>query len=77
MKYALVLMVIIVYALHQDIWNWRNGDLVFGILPMGLAYHAGFSALGAVMMAVLVKFAWPEHLEQAAADAPERDGAAH
>ncbi len=77
MKYFLALMVIIVYALHQDIWNWKNGDLVFGILPMGLAYHAGFSALGAVMMAVLVKFAWPEHLEQAADEAPDPEEAGH
>jgi len=63
MKYLLALMVVVVYVLHQDAWNWDQKTLVFGFLPIGLAYHAGFSCLAAIMMAVLVKFAWPEHLE--------------
>ena len=29
----------------------------------GLAYHAAYSVLAAITMAVLVKFAWPKHLE--------------
>ena len=46
----------VVYVLHQDFWNWKKADpLVFGFLPIGLAYHAGYSVLAAVMMAVLVK----------------------
>jgi hypothetical protein len=60
----LTLMVLAVYVLHQDFWNWRTAEpLVFGFLPIGLAYHAGYSILAAIMMAVLVKFAWPKHLE--------------
>lgn len=63
-KLLLALMVLAVYLLHQDFWNWRNSEpLVFGFLPVGLAYHAGYSILAAIMMAVLVKFAWPRHLE--------------
>jgi hypothetical protein len=53
-----------VYLLHQDVWNWERIDpLVFGILPAGLAYHVGYSILAAIMMAVLVRIAWPKHLE--------------
>jgi hypothetical protein len=60
----LTLMVIAVYVLHQDLWNWKKAQpLVFGFLPPGLAYHAGYSILAAVTMAILVKFAWPTHLE--------------
>ena len=60
----LFLLVCGVYLLHQDFWNWKKaGPLIFGFLPVGLAYHAGYSILAAIMMAVLVKFAWPEHLE--------------
>ncbi len=63
-KLLLTLMVIVIYALHQDCWNWRRYEpLVFGFVPIGLAYHAGFSILAAVMMWVLVKFAWPKDLE--------------
>lgn len=61
----LTLLVLIVYILHQDFWNWKKAEpLVFGFLPIGLAYHAAYSILAAVTMAVLVKFAWPKHLEE-------------
>jgi len=61
----LTLMVFAVYLLHQDSWNWKKAEpLVFGFLPIGLAYHAGYSILAAVMMAVLVKFAWPKDLDE-------------
>ncbi len=56
-------MIAVIYILHQDNWNWSSTDVVFGFLPVGLAYHAGYSILATVMMAVLVKCAWPEHLE--------------
>ena len=62
--FLLTLFVFAVYVLHQDSWNWTKAEpLVFGFLPVGLAYHAGYSILCAVAMAVLVKFAWPKHLE--------------
>jgi hypothetical protein len=32
-------------GLHQDSWNWKDKTLVFGFLPIGLAYHAGFTIL--------------------------------
>jgi hypothetical protein len=60
----LTLLVVAVYFLHQDFWNWKKAEpLVFGFLPVGLAYHAGYSIIAALLMAVLVKFAWPKHLE--------------
>ena len=61
---VLTLLVIGVYILHQDFWNWKKaGPLLFGFLPPGLAYHAGYSILAAVTMAILVRFAWPAELE--------------
>jgi hypothetical protein len=57
-------------AVHQDFWNWRDATLVFGFVPVGLAYHLGYSILASVVMAVLVRRAWPAHLEALAA----RDG---
>jgi len=62
-KFLLTLLVLAVYLLHQDFWNWKKTDLVFGFLPIGLAYHAGYSILASITMALLVKFAWPKHLE--------------
>jgi Protein of unknown function (DUF3311) len=63
-KLLLFLLIAGVYVLHQDFWNWKSTDLIFGFVPIGMAYHAGYSVLAAIMMAILVKFAWPEHLEQ-------------
>ena len=62
--FVLTVLVLAVYVLHQDFWNWKKAEpLVFGFLPVGLAYQAGYSILAAVLMAVLVKFSWPKHLE--------------
>ena len=78
MKWLLTLMVLAVYALHQDFWLWQDRSLVFGFLPVGLAYHAGYAIVAACMMAALVKFAWPAHLEQSVADLDESSSeAAH
>ncbi len=69
----LTLLVAVVYVLHQDFWNWRRYEpLVFGFLPVGLAYQAGYSLLASATMAVLVKFAWPSHLEEAPPQDPAR-----
>jgi len=57
-------LVVVVYVFHQHFWIWTKAEpLVFGFLPVGLAYHAAYSVLAAITMAVLVKFAWPSHLE--------------
>lgn len=76
--YLLTAMVAAIYVLHQDFWNWNRAEpLIFGFLPIGLAYQAGYSILAAGMMAVLVKTVWPKHLEdvQPEAKLTKRDGA--
>jgi hypothetical protein len=63
-KFLLFLLILGMYLAHQDSWNWTKADpLVFGFLPVGLAYHAAYSIMTAVMMAILVALAWPRHLE--------------
>lgn len=60
----IALLILVVYLLHQDYWNWKKATpLVLGVLPPGLAYHAAYSLLASITMALLVKFAWPKHLE--------------
>ena len=66
--FALASLVVAMYALHQDVWFWRTArPLVFGFLPIGLFYHAAFTAACSLLLWLLVKYAWPAHLE---ADAP-------
>jgi hypothetical protein len=70
---ALVLLVF--FALHQDLWFWREArPLVFGVLPVGLAWHAAYTLAVSAIMAVLVRRSWPSHLEDAADEAPAGDG---
>ena len=55
------------YALHQDFWFWRDArPLVFGFLPIGLFYHAAYTALISVLLAWLVRAYWPAHLDDEA-----------
>ena len=71
-KLILVLVVVALYILHQDIWFWRTPHpLVFGFLPIGLFYHACFSVAAALVMWMLVTFAWPGHLEDEVTREPE------
>ncbi|MDX1934427.1 MAG: DUF3311 domain-containing protein [Capsulimonadales bacterium] len=63
MRYLLAALVAVVILLHQDIWNWTDKTLVFGFLPIGLAYHGGYSVMAVVTMAILVRFLWPAHLD--------------
>jgi len=52
------------YALHQDIWWWREArPLVFGFLPLGLAYHGAYCLAVVLLMWALTRFAWPSQLE--------------
>ena len=67
----LTALILAIYALHQDFWNWKKTEpLVFDFLPIGLAYHAGYSILAAILMAFLVKVAWPKHLEDVQSKEP-------
>lgn len=61
------LLLLAVFLLHQDWWNWaRARPLVWGVLPVGLAYHAVYALGCAGVMALLVRFAWPRDLDSAA-----------
>ena len=58
------LAIVALYALHQDIWFWRTPQpLVFGFLPVGLAYHGLYCIASAALMWALTTWAWPRHLE--------------
>jgi hypothetical protein len=64
LRIILVLLVLGYYALHQDIWFWRTAQpVVFGVLPIGLFYHAAYTAAISLLMWGLVRLAWPGHLD--------------
>ncbi len=60
----IVAVFILLAVLHQDEWNWDKSTLVFGFMPIGLAYHAAYSIVAALFWALVLKFGWPSHLER-------------
>jgi Protein of unknown function (DUF3311) len=60
-----LIAIAVLYGLHQDIWFWRTAHpLVFGFLPVGLAYHAAYCIAVSLVMWTLTRLEWPDHLEQ-------------
>ncbi len=60
MKKLVYGLIILLAILHQDFWWWDDSKtLVFGFVPIGLAYHAGISAAAAILWAMAVKYCWP------------------
>jgi len=60
--------------LHSDLWAWNDDTLVFGFMPMALAYHAGISLLAAFAWFMVVKFDWPDGVEQWADEVEANQG---
>jgi hypothetical protein len=70
--------VVALYILHQDIWFWRTAHpLVFGFIPIGLFYHGLFCVASSLVMLLLVKYAWPSHLEQEVEQHQPQEDTAH
>ena len=61
---SMVIAITVLYALHQDVWLWRDArPLVFGFLPIGLAYHGAYCLAVALLLWLLTRLAWPSHLD--------------
>ena len=75
MKRLIILLALVLAVLHQDFWNWDNDSLVFGFMPVGLAYHAGYSLAAVALWSLAIKFAWPTELEEWAESSDGDEGA--
>ena len=58
-------------VLHQDFWLWNSTTLVFGFLPVGLAYHAVYSLMAAFLWYLALRYAWPHDVEAFAEGKPD------
>ena len=71
MKWVLLILTIGLVVIHNDWWNWSKTDpRLFGFLPVGIWYHGLYCIAASVLLALLVMFVWPKHLE----DAEPEDG---
>ena len=53
----------LLFLAHYDFWYWNDGSLVFGFLPVGLAYHVAISVAASLCWVVAVVVAWPSEIE--------------
>jgi hypothetical protein len=59
-----ILLVVLAFFLHQDIWSWRAATPLFlGVLPPGLWYHAIYALGCSALMWYLTRVIWPAHLD--------------
>jgi hypothetical protein len=66
MKYAVWVLVLLLLILHQDNWLWDDATLLFGFMPITLAYHAGISISAGIVWYLATLYCWPPELEHAA-----------
>lgn len=55
--------VLVLMVLHHDFWLWDDKTLLFGFMPSGLAWHATYSVVAALFWFLVMKFAWPQAIE--------------
>jgi len=57
-RWVLYSAIAVLYVLHNDIWLWHDGRIVLG-LPASLLYQVVYCGVVAVIVALVVRFAWP------------------
>jgi hypothetical protein len=57
-------VILLAAILHFDFWNWDSTAVVFGFVPVGLAYHAGISIAAAIGWFLVVRLDWPDRVEE-------------
>ena len=62
----ILLFFLLLLVLHQDFWWRSDATLVFGVLPVSLAYHIVWTLLVAVGWFLVTKFCWPHALDDEA-----------
>jgi len=62
MRYAPYALLLLLYALHTDVWYWNDPRPLLG-LPIGVTYHVLWTLAVTAAFALLVRFAWPDELE--------------
>jgi len=61
---VVIALLIVLAVLHQDFWYWNKIEpLVFGFIPIGLAYHIGVSMAAGLLWAMAVHYCWPKDVD--------------
>ena len=61
-RWPLLLLLLLAVG-FENFWLWGSDRLLFGI-PVNLAYHVGLCVLGAGLLAAVVRWGWPDDLDE-------------
>ena len=53
-------LILILFVVHQDFWNWGVTERIVGGLPRGFVFHVGLSIAAAFMWWIITLIAWPK-----------------
>ena len=53
-------LILILFAAHQDFWNWGVTERSFGGLPPGFLFQVGLSIAAAFVWWIITLVAWPK-----------------
>ncbi len=73
-KTAVYLGIAALSVLHHDSWLWDDPTLLFGFLPVGMAYHIAYTLAAAVLWYLASQFAWPRELARFAESDDDAEG---
>ena len=59
MRRILLVVLVLLFVVRHDLWLWHDDRLILG-LPVGLSYHALFCLAVSMVMALLVRYGWPD-----------------
>lgn len=80
MKAFVYILVVVLLIGHNDYWNWHRAEpLVFGFIPVGLAYHASISLAAGLVWFMATRFCWPPEVDEIeeAVSSTDKPGAGH
>ena len=67
-------LIVVLGIVHYDFWYWDDPSLVFGFMPVGLFFHVLISVLAGLCWALVVRWAWPDSLEEWASEGDSDTG---
>jgi len=74
MRIIVWVLIAVLLIAHQDNFLWRNDTMVWGFMPIGLAYHAGISIAASVAWFLATQFCWPAENTENAKPMPRSSG---
>jgi hypothetical protein len=74
MNWLFIAGLVVLSAAHQDVWLWNDPKLVFGFLPVGLAYHAGYTLVVSAFWLWAVLTVWPRRFEDGPRHTTKEEG---